>query len=158
MAAGRLVLKRLDIALDARQDFVYETTLSSHQSLALMSRCKSAGYEVSLVFVALNAADLNVRRVAERVAAGGHHIPEHIIRRRYEIAFLRLTDAIRMADRVLLFDNSSIDPAMLMSIEFGNIVENHLDEASALHARLAYAVGQAMDMSSDKVFKATLYD
>lgn len=157
MAAGRWVLNRLDQVIAARQNFVYETTLSSHQSLALMSRCRSVEYEVSLVFVALNSVDLNVRRVAERVAAGGHHIPEHVIRRRYETAFSRLPDAIRIADRVLLFDNSSVEPAMLMSIEFGNIAENHLDEAFSLHMRLAEAVGQALDMSSDMVLKAARY-
>ena len=158
MAAGRLVLKRLDTAVTARQDFVYETTLSSYQSLTLMERCKASGYEVSLVFIALNSADLHVRRVAERVATGGHSIPENVVRRRHETAFSRLPAAIQIADRVLLFDNSSIEPAMLMSIEFGSIVENHLDEAVALHGRLAEAVGQSLDMSLDTVFKSTRYD
>lgn len=46
---------------------------------------------------------------------------------------------------------------MLMSIEFGNIAENHLDEAFSLHMRLAEAVGQALDISSDMVLKAARY-
>ena len=155
LAAGRRVLKRLDRAVEAREDFVYETTLSSHQSLALMARCRTERYEVSLVFVALQSVDLHLRRVAERVAAGGHDIPEHVIRRRYDSAFARLPEAIRAADRVLLFDNSALEPAMRMSIEFGEITANNLDETSALNVRLAQAVGMALRVSTEAVLRAT---
>lgn len=55
---------------------------------------------------------------------------------------------------MLLFDNSALEPAMRMSIEFGRITENHLDETSALHVRLAQAVATALDISTDAVFKA----
>jgi predicted ABC-type ATPase len=48
------------------------------------------GYEVGLVFVTLNSADLNVQRVADRVARGGHNIAETVIQRRYETALRRL--------------------------------------------------------------------
>lgn len=46
---------------------------------------------------------------------------------------------------------------MLMSIKFGRIIENHLDEASALDVRLAEAVGQALDMNPGMVFKEARY-
>ena len=39
IAAGRLVLAELDRAIRANEDFVYETTLSSHQSIAWWSAC-----------------------------------------------------------------------------------------------------------------------
>lgn len=62
MAAGRLVLRTIDEILSDRRSFVYETTLSSRQSLAVMERCKEMGYEVALVYIALDSPELNVQR------------------------------------------------------------------------------------------------
>jgi predicted ABC-type ATPase len=140
--------------LRARDDFVYETTLSSRQSIELMRLAGAGGDEVGLVFVALNNADLNVQRVAERVARGGHHISEDVIRRRYEAAFRRLPDAIRLADGSMLFDNSfSSGPRLLLRIQGVSIEESHLDEADMFHCRLAEVASFALSMPIDAVFR-----
>lgn len=152
MAAGRLVLKAIGRAMEHRRSFVYETTLSSHQSLSVMERCKELGYEVSIVFVALDTADLNVRRVAERVARGGHDIPEDVIRRRYRSAFGRLPSALRLADGGLVFDNSRLTPEMLLTLRAKKIIANRLDKANALHVRLADALSQALELAVDQIF------
>ena len=115
-----------------------------------MRRAKQAGYEVGLVFVALDSADLNVRRVANRVARGGHDIPDDVIRRRYETAFRRLPDAIRIADGSMIFDNStSSGPRLLVQMRAGDVEVNNLDRSDALHARLADAVISALHPSRD---------
>jgi predicted ABC-type ATPase len=41
------------------------------------------GYRTTLHFIELPSADFAVRRVATRVAAGGHAVPELDIRRRF---------------------------------------------------------------------------
>ncbi len=152
IAAGRHVLTELARAIGARETFVYETTLSSRQSIELMRAAKRADYEVGLVFVAVNSAELNVERVAERVARGGHDIPEAVIRRRYEAVFRRLPEAVRIADGSILFDNStSSGPRLLMRIRAGVVEVNHLDQADAFHRRLATAIGEAIGMSTDAV-------
>jgi predicted ABC-type ATPase len=112
-----------------------------------MRTAKQAGYEVGLIFVALNSADLNVERVAERVARGGHNIPEDIIRRRYETAIRSLPEAISLADGTIIFDNSHASgPQLLVQIRAGSIGVNHLDEADVFHCRLAEAVGEALSL------------
>lgn len=155
LAAGRVILRQLAKATAARESFSYETTLSSNQSLALMSECKQLGYNVALVFVTLDDPGLNVRRVAERVAGGGHDIPEDVIRRRYDSSLAKLPHAISLADSVLIFDNSGFEPEMLLSIEQGNITENRLSEASAFHAKLASAVAIGMGVGLSSIFHAT---
>ncbi|MBI4123650.1 MAG: hypothetical protein HY467_02000 [Betaproteobacteria bacterium] len=45
---------------------------------------QAAGYLFHLSFFWLPSADMAVQRVAQRVATGGHSIPEEVIRRRYE--------------------------------------------------------------------------
>src|SRR5882672_1007912 len=49
-----------------------------------MRAMKAQGYRCHLTFFWLPTADMAVQRVAKRVAAGGHSIPEDVIRRRYE--------------------------------------------------------------------------
>lgn len=139
----------------AHESFVYETTLSSRQSIELMRLAGAGGYEVGLVFVALNSPDLNVQRVAERVARGGHHVAEDIIRRRYKTALMRLPDAIRLAGGSMLFDNSlSSGPRLLLRIQGASIEESQLDGADVFHWCLAEMAAEALSMPTDAVVRA----
>jgi predicted ABC-type ATPase len=82
-AAGRVMLARVRALAEQRVSFGFETTLASRSFAPWIARLKRAGYEVHLVFLALPAADVAVRRVAERVRMGGHGVPEVTVRRRY---------------------------------------------------------------------------
>ena len=156
-SAGRLVIKRLDELIGTGSDFVYETTLSSHQSIDILKRCRSAGYRIGLMFVALSDANLHVRRVRERVAQGGHSIPEDTVRRRYVRAFANLPIAIGIAHEFVAFDNSEREIVRLIAIADGVVQENFLDEAKKIHCAIAEAVATALGMSADQVFKTTDY-
>jgi len=82
--AGRITLQRLTELADARRDMAFETTLSSRLLLPRIRSMQAAGYLFHLFFFWLPNADMAVKRVAFRVAGGGHNIPEDVIRRRYE--------------------------------------------------------------------------
>lgn len=83
VAAGRELLRRLDNTAKARQSFVLESTLSSPNHARRIPGWKRAGDSVDLHFIELPSADAAVARVARRVAAGGHDVPEADIRRRF---------------------------------------------------------------------------
>jgi predicted ABC-type ATPase len=145
VAAGKLVLRELDQLMAVRDSFVYETTLSSYQSIDLMQRAREGGYEVNLAYVILRDADLHVERVASRVAVGGHDIPEATIRRRYRTSMDRLSNAICLADGTSIFDNSSLSgPMLLVQIANGAIAVNALDPIQPSHARIAASVAEAL--------------
>ncbi|NGM18486.1 AAA family ATPase [Roseomonas stagni] len=150
--AGREILTDLADAISAGDSFAWETTLSSRQSIAAMRRARQAGYEISVAFVTLRSADLAVVRVAERVARGGHAIPEEAIRRRYETAFRQLPEAIRLCDAAMLFDNSRDGPHLLVRIEAHAVVFRHLQEAVTLHRRLAASVAEALAIPACALF------
>lgn len=84
MAAGRVLLRRVHELAAERVDFAFESTLASRSFAPWLRRQRVAGYQVHIVFLALPDADTAVLRVAERVRAGGHDVPEPVIRRRYE--------------------------------------------------------------------------
>ena len=83
IAAGRAMLEALEQAVAERSDFVVETTLASRGYARRIPGWQAAGYDVSLHFLALPSADAAVARVARRVAAGGHDVPEADSRRRF---------------------------------------------------------------------------
>jgi predicted ABC-type ATPase len=83
VAAGRELLKRLDEAEQRRVSFAIETTLSSRMYAERMRLWSTWGYRVCLHFIELPSEDLALQRVAMRVAAGGHSVPESDVRRRY---------------------------------------------------------------------------
>ena len=82
--AGRIMLKRLDELASARVTFAFETTLAARSYAPWIRGLCNQGYRFHLAFVWLDSAELAVQRVKERVIRGGHHIPEEVVRRRYE--------------------------------------------------------------------------
>lgn len=83
IAAGRVMLARLHDLADQRASFAFETTLASRSFAPWLRDLRASGYAVHLFFLWLPSADLAVQRVAQRVTAGGHHLPEDTVRRRY---------------------------------------------------------------------------
>lgn len=83
IAAGRELLRRLEEAEGRGDDFVIETTLSSRIYVKHIADWKGRGYRVSLHFIGVPSEEFAIRRVAARVAAGGHAVPEADVRRRY---------------------------------------------------------------------------
>lgn len=86
LAAGRLVLERLDALFVERADVVLETTLATRSHAPRIRRFKAAGYRVELIYLRPPSADFSVDRVARRVAQGGHGIPEDTLRRRFALS------------------------------------------------------------------------
>jgi len=106
--AGRRTLARLEALAAARRDMAFETTLASRMLLSRIQGMQQAGYIFHLTFFWLPSADMAVERVAKRVAAGGHSIPEDVVRRRYERGLDNFFNAYSLAANTwVLVDNSS---------------------------------------------------
>lgn len=113
IAAGRLMLARLRELAGQRVSFAFETTLASRTFAPWLRDLRASGY-VQLVFLWLPSADFAVERVADRVRAGGHNVPEETIRRRYRAGlrnFFNLYEPLASAWR--LYDTSSPDPRLV---------------------------------------------
>jgi predicted ABC-type ATPase len=152
--AGRRVIERLDLLIAENRSFLYETTLSSGQSIGLMSKAREAGYRVGLIFVLLKNVNLNIRRVRERVRRGGHDIPKEVIKRRYVRAFCNLPRAMQIAQESVVYENSGTSPIKLITLADGNIVQNALDRAQSSHREIAEAVATTLHLSPNVVFKS----
>lgn len=146
MAAGRATIRKLAEMIETKTSFIYETTLSSQQSVNLMRDAKAAGFSVALYYVALDTVERNIERVRQRVEAGGHDIPEDDIRRRYEGSLDKLAAALGHADEALLMDNSGLEPHEVFRIEAGTVVSADFDDRLYLHHRMVQSVCIAYDL------------
>lgn len=73
--AQRIADEKRTECLKAGKDFSFETVMSHVSKIELFRACRDAGYETVLYFVSTRDPNLNVARVAQRVALGGHDVP-----------------------------------------------------------------------------------
>lgn len=135
LKAGRVLLERLSVLEEGRDDFALETTLSTRKLEGRVERLKTSGYEVHLLFLWLPSDDLAVERVAARVRAGGHFVPEPTIRRRFASGLRLFFNVFQpLVDTWRLYDNSRIaDPRL---IAWGRDQELFEAEQPALYEKI----------------------
>jgi predicted ABC-type ATPase len=92
------------------------------------------GFEIRLLYVILPTVEMNIERVRQRVAAGGHDVAETKIRERRERSLQQLPWFLQHADLALIFDNSASKPKLVGRKEQGEIV---LDPAAPETIRTA---------------------
>ena len=114
--AGRIMLRRIDTLLKDKRSFAFETTLASKTFTRLIGRAQSAGYQVTLLYVALPSARLAKRRVARRFKEGGHTVPENVIERRFYRSLDNLMHRYRtVVDEWFVYDNSELKTPTLVA-------------------------------------------
>jgi predicted ABC-type ATPase len=118
MMAGRIMLTRLKELAAAKQDFAFESTLSSRSFAPFLRRLKAQGYQVAIYYFSLASPSLAVRRVKLRVAMGGHNVPADTVRRRFNRSLYNFFSLyMPLADRSVVFDNSATGAAHLLATQ-----------------------------------------
>ncbi len=121
--------------LARRVSFTFESVMSHPGKVRLLEDARSAGYRTYLYFVATDDPEINVSRVRNRVALGGHAVPEDKIVSRYHRSLSLLMEAIRHSSRAYIFDNSTDNAdgqhTWLAEITEGKILELKADRVPA---------------------------
>ena len=99
--------------LAAGRSFSFETVMSHRSKIDFFARARVLGYRTYLYFVATESPQLNVYRVRNRTALGGHDVPDNKVMERYERCLALVGDALSHAYRAFLFDNSGPEPTWL---------------------------------------------
>ena len=108
ITASRLMLRKVNYLFDRREDFCIETTLATRALLKMARSAQEKGYYVTVLYFWLNNPEIAIERVAKRVQAGGHDIPEETIRRRYQMGLNYLFHQyMQICDKWILADNSN---------------------------------------------------
>ena len=108
MAAREALGRRRD-ALAAGRSHLVETTLAGSGILRHMAATHQAGYRIILHYLSVGTPDQALDRIRNRVALGGHDVPEADARRRFVRSHVNLPSAMAQADLTLLYDNTDPD-------------------------------------------------
>jgi len=103
--AARLAANRRQVLIEQHRSFVAESVFSHPSKLDLIRDLCAASYRIHMIYVHV-PLPLAQKRVATRVALGGHDVPAEKIRSRYPRLVANLLAAIPLVERVYLYDNS----------------------------------------------------
>lgn len=90
----------------ALHSVAYETNFHSDYNFELAEQARNLGYRNSLYFLALSDPKIGIKRVAERVRKGGHHVSEPIVFERFKVGLEMLDKAMDFFDRIFIYDSA----------------------------------------------------
>lgn len=122
--AGKQALKMYDDALKNGLNICLESTLAGRGTMQRIIAAKDAGYFTLAYYIGLNSVELNLERIAQRVARGGHDIPEDIVRRRFHESANNLVLVKDYLDEIYLLDNSEANFSLQSSIIAGKEINS----------------------------------
>ncbi len=112
--AGKIMLSMIAACAARGESFAIETTLSGKNYARDIPHWQASGYVVKLFFLRLPSPEIAIARVQNRVALGGHHIPESVIRRRFAAGLENFDHLYKqLVDEWFLYDNTNIVPIIL---------------------------------------------
>lgn len=139
--SAKKALKMYDDALANRLNICLESTLSGRGTMERIKAAKAAGYYVIGFYIGLNSVELNIERIALRVARGGHDIPADTVRRRFFESANNLVKIKDSFDLLHIIDNSETFFNLQYSISNRNIdyhIRNLVSWANTLLERLKF--------------------
>ena len=108
------MLQAIQKSVKKSQSFAFETTLSGTVYAIKIIQWQAQGYTVILYYFSLPSVEIAINRVKHRVAQGGHHIPEHDIRRRYKRSLENLEKCYKpIVDEWVTVNTSSSQPILI---------------------------------------------
>lgn len=84
-----------------------ETVNSSDKNFDFYKRCKESGYKMTVILIATDSPEINIKRVEKRVNQGGHGVPQDKIISRYYKSIGNAKPLFAFADKIFIFDNST---------------------------------------------------
>lgn len=129
--AWTLGRRGLETALADGLTYAFETTLGGRSIAKLLLDGARNGAEVHVWFAGLATPELHLKRIAARVAAGGHDIPEAKVRERFDASRANLVKLMPRLASLRVYDNSleadpragrRPQPLLLLQMQAGRVV------------------------------------
>ena len=111
-------------------DFVFETVFSSAEKIDFIQKAKDAGFFIRIFYVCTESPLININRIAQRYLNGGHEVPISKTISRYYSSLKNISRAIKIADRVYLYDNSveNAAPKLILRTSDGIIAKQYTND------------------------------
>jgi predicted ABC-type ATPase len=122
--AGKQALRMYEHAVQQGFNLCLESTLAGKGTMQRINAAKRAGYYTIAYYIGLNSVELNLERIAMRVARGGHDIPEPTVRKRFHESENNLLQVKENFDIIHVIDNSEAYFRLQYSIIDKNLVKH----------------------------------
>ncbi len=96
-----------------RMNFSFETVMSHISKVSEIETTKKYGYKSYLYFICTDDPIVNISRVSNRVAKGGHEVLAEDVKNRYVKTLENLIPAMKAVDEFYIFDNSGEEIVMI---------------------------------------------
>ena len=106
MEAAILADKMRYESIEKKEDFTFETVLSSDYKLEILRKAKKEGYFIKCVFVLTIDPQINIVRIKSRVAAGGHDVEKSKVIDRYYKSINNIKKLLDICDIMHVYDNT----------------------------------------------------
>lgn len=108
MEAAILVDKMRYDSINKKEDFTFETVLSSEYKLNILRKAKAEGYFIKCVFILTTDPQINIARIQSRVASGGHNVDSSKVVGRYYKSINNIKELLEICDIMHVYDNTQI--------------------------------------------------
>lgn len=130
----------LEAAIAQKSNFAFETTLGAKTIPNLLLEATET-HDVKVLYCGLENVEMNIARVQQRVAQGGHDIPEEKIRERWTNSIANLIMLMPHLSELKVFDNSTQvqvneelpDPIKVLAMSDGRITFPNLEDVNAMN-------------------------
>ena len=98
--------------------------------MEFLRKAKDAGFFIRIFYVCTESPLININRIAQRYLNGGHEVPISKTISRYYSSLKNISEAIKIADRVYLYDNSTENaaPRLILRTTDGRIAKRYTDD------------------------------
>lgn len=107
LIAAQIATSLRENCIKNKEDFTFETVLSTSRNIKLLEEAKQQGYFIKSVFVLTKDYRINLNRVDIRVQKDGHPVPADKIKSRYEKSLNNLSKLVDLSDVCHVYDNSN---------------------------------------------------
>ncbi len=125
LKAAEIATATRELYLSQREDFTFESVLSTERNYNLMQKAKEAGYKVICIYVLTVDPSINVARVKARARFGGHDVPSDKVVLRYHRAMKLFPLLFNICDECYVYDNSyergAGEPSMIVKWQYGSL-------------------------------------
>ena len=120
IAAGRLLVERIQALIRSGESFAFETTCAGRAHAHWLRECKMHDWRVTFIFLWLPTPEAALDRVAKRVREGGHGIPKDIVIRRWRAGAANMRNIyLPLSDVAMIYDNSDGGRVLIAERTFG---------------------------------------
>ena len=122
LSAGREVLRRTAEYIRNAESFAIETTLAGGWTNSAIGAALERLFFIRLFYICLDNSERSIQRVRERVAQGGHDVPDADVRRRYTRSLTNASHVLKLVHQGLVFDNSGAEPRPVFEMRGGRVL------------------------------------